>query len=129
MGDIAEVPRALPDLTLPDLTLIGALIVPAIAIGIIGIVQGAGVSQTFPNPDGKFSDVSRDFLGQGVANLAAASFAASRPVDPARARRWSLVLALVPAGRTSLPVWPWRSSYCCLPIWLSWSPCQPWPGW
>jgi SulP family sulfate permease len=72
--DIADVPRALPSLVLPDLALISRLIVPAIAIGIIGLVQGAGVSQTFPNPDGKFSDVSRDFFGQGAANLAAGFF-------------------------------------------------------
>jgi SulP family sulfate permease len=72
--DIAEVPRSLPNLVLPSPSLIGALIVPAIAVGIIGLVQGAGVSQTFPNPDGKFSDVSRDFLGQGTANLAAGFF-------------------------------------------------------
>jgi len=50
------------------------LIIPAIAVGIIGLVQGAGVSQTFPNPDGKFSDVSRDFFGQGMANLAGGLF-------------------------------------------------------
>jgi SulP family sulfate permease len=72
--DIAEVPRALPSLVMPDLALISRLIVPAIAVGIIGLVQGAGVSQTFPNPDGKFSDVSRDFFGQGMANLAAGFF-------------------------------------------------------
>jgi sulfate permease, SulP family len=74
VGDIADIPRALPKPVLPDLSLIGKLIVPAISIGIIGIVQGAGVSQTFPNPDGKFSDVSRDFLGQGAANLAGGFF-------------------------------------------------------
>jgi sulfate permease, SulP family len=74
VGDIAQVPRALPSLVLPDLKLIPVLIVPAIALGIIGLVQGAGVSQTFPNPDGKFSDVSRDFFGQGAANLAAGFF-------------------------------------------------------
>jgi len=72
--DIAEVPRSLPSLVFPDLKLIATLIIPAIAIGIIGLVQGAGVSQTFPNSDGKFSDVSRDFFGQGVANLAAGFF-------------------------------------------------------
>ena len=72
--EISEVPATLPKLMLPDLSLIVPLIVPAIAIGIIGLVQGAGVSQTFPNPDGKFSDVSRDFLGQGAANLAAGLF-------------------------------------------------------
>jgi len=74
VGDIADIPRALPQPVMPDLSLIGKLIVPAISIGIIGIVQGAGVSQTFPNPDGKFSDVSRDFLGQGAANLAGGLF-------------------------------------------------------
>src|SRR4030043_1788449 len=73
-GDVADRPPALPNLVLPDLTLIAALIVPAIAVGIIGLVQGAGVSQTFPNPDGKYSDVSRDFLGQGAANIAAGFF-------------------------------------------------------
>jgi len=72
--DIAEVPGSLPGLVFPDLKLIATLIIPAIAIGIIGLVQGAGVSQTFPNPDGKFSDVSRDFFGQGAANLAAGFF-------------------------------------------------------
>jgi SulP family sulfate permease len=74
VGDIADIPRAFPTPVLPDLALIGQLIVPAISIGIIGIVQGAGVSQTFPNPDGKYSNVSRDFLGQGAANLAASFF-------------------------------------------------------
>jgi sulfate permease, SulP family len=72
--DIFEVPKALPHLVLPDLTLISQLIIPAISIGLIGLVQGAGVSQTFPNPDGKFSDMSRDFFGQGTANLAADLF-------------------------------------------------------
>jgi sulfate permease, SulP family len=74
VGDIAEITRSLPTPVLPDLALLGQLIIPAISIGIIGLVQGAGVSQTFPNPDGKFSDVSRDFLGQGVANLAGGFF-------------------------------------------------------
>jgi sulfate permease, SulP family len=72
--DISEVPRSLPSLVLPSRSLIIALIIPAIAVGIIGLVQGAGVSQTFPNPDGKFSNVSRDFLGQGAANIAAGFF-------------------------------------------------------
>jgi SulP family sulfate permease len=74
VGDIADVPRALPKPVLPDLALLSSLIVPAIAIGIIGLVQGAGVSQTFPNPDGKYSDISRDFFGQGAANLAGGFF-------------------------------------------------------
>jgi sulfate permease, SulP family len=39
-------------------------------VAVIGLVQGAGVSQGTPNPDGRYPDVSRDFLGQGVANVA-----------------------------------------------------------
>jgi SulP family sulfate permease len=72
--DVADVQRTLPHLMLPEAKLIVQLIVPAIAIGIIGLVQGAGVSQSFPNPDGKFSNVSRDFFGQGAANIAAGFF-------------------------------------------------------
>ncbi|MGW8250109.1 MAG: SulP family inorganic anion transporter [Anaerolineales bacterium] len=72
--DVADVPRVLPTFVLPTLALIPRLIVPAIAIGIIGLVQGAGVSQSFPNPDGKYSNVSRDFFGQGMANVAASLF-------------------------------------------------------
>ncbi|HJS18033.1 MAG TPA: SulP family inorganic anion transporter [Anaerolineales bacterium] len=74
VGDIADVTRSLPSLVIPDRQLILQLIFPAIAIGIIGLVQGAGISQTYPNPDGKFSDVSRDFFGQGAANLAGGLF-------------------------------------------------------
>jgi SulP family sulfate permease len=44
------------------------------AVGIIGLVQGAGISGSYPNPDGKYPDVSRDFLGQGVGNLAVSLF-------------------------------------------------------
>jgi sulfate permease, SulP family len=74
VGDIAEIPRALPGVALPDLAWLPDLLLPAIAIGIIGLVQGAGVGQSYPNPDGRFPNVSRDFFGQGVANLAAGFF-------------------------------------------------------
>jgi SulP family sulfate permease len=74
VGDIAYIPRSLPLPMLPDLSLIPALIMPAIAIGIIGLVQGAGVGQSYPNPDGKYPDVSRDFSGQGLANIATGLF-------------------------------------------------------
>jgi sulfate permease, SulP family len=74
VGDIATIPRSLPQPALPDLLMIPALIMPALAISIIGLVQGAGVGQSYPNPDGKFPDVSRDFTGQGIANIATSFF-------------------------------------------------------
>ena len=46
------------------------MLLPAFSLAIIGLIQGAGVSQETPNPNGKFPDVSRDFFGQGAANLA-----------------------------------------------------------
>lgn len=74
--DIADIPRSLPTPMLPAWSLFVPLIGPAFAIAIIGLVQGAGVSQSYPNPNGRFPNVSRDFLGQGIANLAAAFFQA-----------------------------------------------------
>jgi SulP family sulfate permease len=69
VGDTTEIPRSLPSLNLPDLSLIPAMLLPALTIAIIALVQAAGVSQSIPNPDGQFPETSRDFIGQGAANL------------------------------------------------------------
>jgi SulP family sulfate permease len=74
VGEIATIPRSLPRPMLPDLSMVGIMLVPAVSIGIIGLVQGAGVGQSYPNPDGKYPNVSRDFTGQGLANMAASFF-------------------------------------------------------
>ena len=60
--------------SLPDLSLIVPLAVPAISLAFVGLVQGAAISANFPNPDGTYPDVSRDFVGQGVANVACGVF-------------------------------------------------------
>ncbi len=70
VGEIATIPRSLPQLAMPDLILIFYMLLPAFSVAIIGLIQGAGVSQGTPNPDGKYPDLSRDFLGQGAANIA-----------------------------------------------------------
>jgi sulfate permease, SulP family len=41
-----------------------------VSLAFVGLVQGAGISATFPNPDGTYPDGSRDFVGQGAANIA-----------------------------------------------------------
>ncbi len=74
VGDVTEVPNALPSFQFPQLSLIGPLIIPAFALSIIGLVQGAGISQGYPNPNGKFPNPSGDFFGQGMANLATSFF-------------------------------------------------------
>ena len=43
---------------------------PAVSLALVGLVQGAGISANFPNDDGSYPDPSRDFIGQGIANIA-----------------------------------------------------------
>ena len=103
LGDLGIAVSGLPTPELPALRLIPALFVPALSLGFVGLVQGAGISANFPNPDGRYPDASRDFLGQGVANVASGMFqgmpvggsvSASALNKEAGARsRWSLVMA------------------------------------
>jgi len=74
VGDVAEIPKGLPSLSLPDLGIVPGLLIPAFSLAIIGLVQGAGISKGYPNPDGRYPNISRDFIGQGAANLAAGLF-------------------------------------------------------
>ena len=70
LRDLGIVPSALPTPVAPSLRLAPALIIPALSLAFVGLVQGAGVSANFLNPDGSQPDGSRDFAGQGVANIA-----------------------------------------------------------
>lgn len=72
--DIAEIPSGLPRPILPPLSTIFGLIVPAMSLAFVGLVQGAGVSQNYVNPDGKYPDTSQDFVGQGAGNIVAGIF-------------------------------------------------------
>jgi SulP family sulfate permease len=74
VGDIAPITSSLPLPHVPDLSLALPLLLPAVSLAIIGLVQGAGISRSVPNIDGSLSDTSRDFVGQGVANVAAGFF-------------------------------------------------------
>ena len=79
VGDIATVPRglaALPTPMLPDITMIPALFSAALAATVIGLAESSGVGATYPNPDGSRSNMSRDFLGQGLGNIAGSFFQA-----------------------------------------------------
>jgi len=74
VGDTADIPPGLPKPLFPTPIFDLDLITVGIAVAIIGLVQGAGISLGYPNPDGKYPDVSRDFIGQGIANLAVSLF-------------------------------------------------------
>lgn len=69
VSDIAVIPSSLPLPRLPDFSMLLTLLPVAISLSIIGLVQGAGVSKAYPNPDGTYPDTSRDFIGQGAANI------------------------------------------------------------
>jgi SulP family sulfate permease len=56
------------------LAVIPPLIIPAFALAFVGLVQGAGISKNFVNPDGNYPDNSGDFVGQGAANIVAGFF-------------------------------------------------------
>jgi SulP family sulfate permease len=74
LNDLGDVPRSLPLPAAPDLTLIPVLMVPALSLAFVGLVQGASISASYPNPDGSLPNASRDFAGQGVANIASGIF-------------------------------------------------------
>ena len=74
VGDTADIPPGLPRPVIPAPIFNLELITLGIAVAIIGMVQGAGISMGYPNPDGKYPDISRDFTGQGIANLAVSLF-------------------------------------------------------
>jgi SulP family sulfate permease len=103
LSDIAEVPRSLPTPVLPVWSAIPALLLPAVSLAFVGLVQGAAISQSMPNPDGRYPDASGDFRGQGVANIASGllqgmpvggSMSATSIVVNAGARsRWANVVA------------------------------------
>ncbi len=73
--DSGAIPTGLP---LPQLPAFAALepavIAGAAAVAALVLIQGAGVAEAVPNPDGSTSSTRRDFTAQGVGNLASGFF-------------------------------------------------------
>ncbi len=75
VGDIGDIGAGFPLPSLPSLSaLSGGVLTGAVAVAIVTVVQGAGVSQSVPNPGGKRSSMSRDFIAEGAANVASGLF-------------------------------------------------------
>ena len=70
LEDLGVAVEGLPTPAWPVLSAVPALLVPALSLAFVGLVQGAGISANFVNPDGSRPDASRDFVGQGTANVA-----------------------------------------------------------
>jgi SulP family sulfate permease len=108
VGDIASIPRALPGPVLPDISLVPHLAVGSISVAVVALVQGAGISTAYPNPDGSTASPSRDFVGQGAGNIVGSCFQ-SMPTGGSLSRtgisvsggarsRWGGVFAVVWLG-------------------------------
>lgn len=108
VGDIASIPRGLPAPDLPDFAAIPTLALGSVSVALVALVQGAGISTAYPNPDRSPSPPSRDFLGQGLGNVAGA-FLQSMPTGGSLSRtgisvsggarsRWGGVFAAVWLG-------------------------------
>jgi SulP family sulfate permease len=70
LRDLGVALDGLPRPVAPALDAIPALLLPALSLAFVGLVQGSSVSASFPEADGSLPDVSRDFAGQGAANVA-----------------------------------------------------------
>jgi len=74
-SDTAEIPAGMPMPALPSFDLISSTMVSsALAITVVILVQSSGVAGQFRNPDGAPSNISRDFVAHGAANLATSLF-------------------------------------------------------
>jgi SulP family sulfate permease len=61
----------LPSPVAPVWSLVPTLLVPALSLALVGMIQGAGISATLVNPDGRYGKASQDLTAQGAANVAA----------------------------------------------------------
>lgn len=95
--DVGEIPMGIPLPHIPQISAISVdMLTAALAIAMIVLVQGAGVSQSVPNPDGSRRRLSRDFIAQGAANVAAGFFRGL----PVGASLGSTALSVVSGART-----------------------------
>ena len=70
LGDLGVALDSLPSFELPQLRAVPALIIPAVSLRVRRTRAGSRRLRDVPNPDGTYPDGSRDFVGQGAANIA-----------------------------------------------------------
>jgi SulP family sulfate permease len=74
VSSIATIPRGLPAPALPAFSLIPKLALGSLSVALVALVQGAGISTAYPNPDGSRAGASHDFTGEGIGNLLGSFF-------------------------------------------------------
>jgi SulP family sulfate permease len=123
--DVGEIPRGVPTPALPSFSALSFDVVTgALAVAAIILVQGAGVSQSVPNPNGARRSTSRDFVAQGAANVASGLFqglpvggsmsATALNVIYGARTRWAVVFAVAWVALI-LVLFPGPVSYIAMP--------------
>jgi SulP family sulfate permease len=82
--DSGKIPSGIPTPHVPHLSLLSSLdlLAGAAAVALIVLVQGTGVAEAAPNPVGSLSNPNRDFIAQGIGNLASGVFRVSPSAAP-----------------------------------------------
>ena len=84
VGDLAPVPASLPPLTLPVLFDPGLALV-ALAATVLSLVESSSLARSIADKTGDRLDISVEFAGQGLSNIAAA-FTGGYPVSGSLSR-------------------------------------------
>jgi len=76
VSDVGEIAGSIPMPQLPAFSFADTLsiLTGALSVAIVTLVQGVGVAQSVPNRDGSRTQISRDFIAQGAANVACGLF-------------------------------------------------------
>jgi sulfate permease, SulP family len=74
VASIATIPNSLPKFMLPNFSLAPELMLGSVSVALVALAQGAGISTAVPNPGGSKASSSRDFIGEGLGNLAGSFF-------------------------------------------------------
>ena len=74
VATVSRVPAGLPLPVLPQIQYVPQLASAALAIAVLALVQSAALTQTVREPDGSVADTNRDFVAQGLANIASGFF-------------------------------------------------------
>ena len=85
IADLSPIPAGLPPLTLPSLELTLELWPHALACTVLSLVESNAVARSIAARSGQVLEPQREFLGQGLANLAAA-VSAGYPVSGSLSR-------------------------------------------
>jgi SulP family sulfate permease len=85
VADLAPVPGTMPPLTVPSFNSVSSLFPIAFAAAVLSLVESTAVARAIGARTGDRLDASREFVGQGLANLTAA-FCGGYPISGSLSR-------------------------------------------